>query len=100
MSVSLSEVPGGTTANAQVVNACLPAGELRNKTPIYISDISDTRSFLARLRANCPGGLMVQLKNQKWIIVPSTADGITAAISGLWSLYGKDGVSFQNFMLP
>jgi len=58
MSGPLSGTPDGTTSNAQVANACLPAGKGRNKTPIFISGVSDTRSFLAWLRASCPGGLM------------------------------------------
>ena len=51
MSGPLSGTPDGTTANAQVVNGCPPAGERPNKTPIFISGVSDTRSFLAWLRA-------------------------------------------------
>jgi len=48
----LSDMPDGTTSNAQVANACLPAGERPNKTPIFISGVSDTRTFLAWLRAS------------------------------------------------
>ena len=47
MSGSLSETPDGTTTNAKVNNACLPAGELPNKTPIFISGVLDTRALLA-----------------------------------------------------
>jgi hypothetical protein len=41
-----------TTNNAQMVNASLPAGERINMTPIDISGVDDTRSFLAWLRAS------------------------------------------------
>jgi hypothetical protein len=34
-------MPFGTTPNAQVTNT-LPAGERPNKTPIFISGVSDT----------------------------------------------------------
>ena len=47
ISMPLSSMPDGTTSKAQVANACLPAGELPNKTPIFISGVIDTRSFLA-----------------------------------------------------
>ena len=56
MSGPLSGMPNDTTTNA-----CLPAGQRPNKTPIFISGAKDTRAFLAWLRASCPGGLMAQL---------------------------------------
>ena len=96
----LSGTPDGTTANAHVANACPPAGERPNKTPIFISGISDTCSFMAWFRASCPDGLMAQLKGEELMVVPSTADGFRAAASTLRSLDGKDGVSFHTFMLP
>jgi len=100
MSGPLSGMPDGTTFNAQVANACLPAGQRPNKTPIFISGVSDTRAFLAWLRAPCPCGLMAQLKSEKLMVVPSTADGFRAAVSALRYFDGKDDVSFHNFTLP
>ena len=100
MSRPLSGTPDGTTNHAHVANACLPAEQLPNKTPIFISGVSDTCAFLARLRASCPGGLMAQLKAERLMVVPSTADGFRAAVSALRSLDGKDGVSFHTFTLP
>ena len=96
----LSDMPNGTTSNAQVANDCLPAGQRPNKTPIYISGVTDTRAFLAWLRASCPGGLLARLKSDKLMVVPSTADGFRAAVSALRSLDGKDRVSFHTFTLP
>ena len=90
----------GTASKAQVTNACLPAGERPNKMHIFISRVSDTRSFVAWLRASCPGGLMAQLKGEKLMVVPSTADGFRAAVSALRSLDGKGDVSFHTFTLP
>jgi len=58
----LSRIPDGSTANAQVTNACLPPGECPNKTPFFISGVKETHSFLAWLRTSCPCGLMAQLK--------------------------------------
>jgi len=99
MSGPLSGMPDGTTSNAQVVNACLQAEEHPNKTPIFISGVSDTHSFLASLWASCPGSLMAQLKGEKFMVIPST-DGFRAVVTSLRSLDGKDGVSFHTFTLP
>jgi len=96
----MSGMPNGTTSNAQVANACLPAGQRPNKTPIFISGATDTRAFLAWLRAFCPGGLLAQLKSENLMVVPSTADGFRAAVIALRSLDGKYGVSFHTFTLP
>jgi len=100
MSGSLSGTPDGATSNTQVANVCLPAEGRPNKTPIFISGVSDARSFLPWLRATCTGGLMAQLNGEKLVVVPSTADGLRATVSVLRSLGGKGGVSFHTFILP
>jgi len=69
MSGTVSGMPDGTTSNAQMANVCLQAGEHPNKTPIIIWGVSDTRSFLAWLRAFCPGGLMAQIKGEKLMVI-------------------------------
>jgi len=71
-----------------VTNTCLPAGERPNKIPIFISGVRDTRAFLAWLRTSCPGGLTAQLKAEKLMVVPSTANSLRAAVSALGSLDG------------
>jgi hypothetical protein len=91
----LSSTPAGTTLHAQVATTCVPAGERPNKTSIFISGVSDTRAFLAWLRASCPSGLTAQIKGEKFMAVPSTADGFRAAVSLLRSLDGKVSVSFH-----
>jgi hypothetical protein len=88
MSGPLSDKPDGTTPNAQVTNTCLPAGESPNKTFIVISGVRDARTFLAWMRASCPGGVTAQLKAEKLMVVPSTANGFRAAVSALRSLDG------------
>jgi len=100
MSRSLRGMPVGTTFKAQVANACLPAGQRPNKTPIFISGVKDTRAFLAWLRASCLGGLMAQLNSENLMVVPSTAEVFRAAVSALWSLEGKEGVNFHTFTPP
>jgi len=64
MSGPLSGMPDGTIPNAQVANACLPAGQRPNKTNIFISGFTDTLDFLAWFPAICPGGLMAQVKGK------------------------------------
>ena len=99
MSGPLSDKPDGTTTYDQVNNACLPAAERPNKTPIFISGFRDTRSYLAWLRASCPGGLTAQLKAEKLMVVPSTAKGFRAAISALRSFEGG-GCEFPHLHAP
>ena len=43
---------------------------------------------------------MAQLKAERLMVVPSTADCFRAAVSALRSLDGKEGVSFHTFTLP
>ena len=89
-----------TTHHSHVANACLPAGQSPNKKPIFISDISDTRSFLAWFRVSCPGGLMAHLNGEKLMVFPSTADVFQTAVCALRSPNGKKGASFHTFTLP
>jgi hypothetical protein len=84
----LSDKLDGTTQHAQVANTCLPAEQGLNMTPIFITDVSEARAFLAWLRATCPGGLTAQLKVEKLMVVPSTADGFRAVVRALRSLHG------------
>jgi hypothetical protein len=81
-------MPHGTTNRAQVANTCSPAGERPNKTPKFISGVRDNRAFLAWLRAAYPEGVLAQLKAEKLMVVPSTADGFRATVSSLLSLDG------------
>ena len=90
----------GTINRAQVANICFPAGERPNKTPIFISGVRHARAFLFWLRASCPGDLTYQLKAEKLMVVPSTANDFRAAVSALRSLDGEEGVSFHTFTLP
>jgi len=100
MSGPPSGKPDGTTQNAQVANTCLSAGQRPNKTPIFISVARDTRAFLTWLRGSCPGELTAQLKAEKLMDLPSTANDFRAAVSALRSIDGGEGVSFHTFTLP
>jgi len=99
MSGPLSDMPDGATLNAQVANTCMPAGERPNKTPIFVSGVRETRAFLVWLRASCPGGLTAQLKSEKLMVIPSTADGFRASVNAQCSLDEKEGVRFNTFTL-
>jgi hypothetical protein len=100
MSGPLSDMPDGITQNTLVAKTCLPAEERPNKRPILISCVRHTSAFLAWLRAFCTGGLTAQLKSEKFIVVPLTADGFRAAVSALRAFDGREGVSFHSLTLP
>jgi hypothetical protein len=68
-------MPDGATLNVQVANTWLPAEERPNKTLIFISSFPEPRAFLAWLWKTYPGGVTAQLKSEKLIVVPLTADG-------------------------
>jgi hypothetical protein len=92
-------MPDGTTTIAHVAN-CMPAGQRHNKTPIFITGVTDTRGFLAWLRESCPCSITAQLKAEKLMVIPSTADGFRDTVNVLWSLDCKEGVSFHTFSPP
>jgi PAX-interacting protein 1 len=94
-------MPDGTTNNAQLAsNTAAPAAERQNKTPIYVSGVTDTRGFLKWLPPLCQSGLSAQIRGEKLMVVPNTAEGFRAVVSTLRSLDGSKGVSFHNFSLP
>ena len=86
-------MPDGTTNNVQVANGKLPAGERTNKTPIFISGFNENKAFLKWLRESCHSTLTAQLKAEKLVVVPATADGFRATVSVLLSLEVGAGVS-------
>ena len=97
MSRTHSDMPDGTTTHAQVTNVCFPAAERPNKTPIFISGDRDTRAFLAWLRASFPGGRTTQLKAEKLMVFPSTANRFRAVVSALRSLDVGESVVLHTF---
>jgi hypothetical protein len=101
MSRPLCGMPDGATTNAQVATSSVaPTGEQQNKTPIYVTGMTDTRGFLTWLWASCQSGLSAQMKGEKLMFVPRTAEGFRATVSALRSLVGSKGVSFHTFSLP
>jgi hypothetical protein len=101
VSGSLNGMPAGTAPDTPMqTTTVIPAGERHNKTPIYVSGVTDTRDFLACLRESCPSGLSAQMKGERLMLVPKTADGFQATVSALRSLNGSKGVSFHTFSLP
>jgi hypothetical protein len=96
MSGPLDGMPAGTTSTDKVALAC----KRPNKTPIFVSGVSDTRGSRTCLRTQCPNILSALLKAEKLMIVPGTANGFRATMSALRSLNGSKGVSFHTFSLP
>jgi hypothetical protein len=99
MSVDMSKPLGSMPAGATDAGA-VPAGERPNKTPVFFTGVTDTRGFLAWLRTKCPSSLSAQMKGEKLMIVPGTADGFRATVSALRFLDGSKGVTFHTFSLP
>jgi hypothetical protein len=93
MSGSVIDKPDGNTPHAQVTKTCLPATKRPNKTPIFITGVSEASVFLDWLRASYPGGLTTQLKEENLMVVPLNADGFRAAASAQKYFDGKDSVS-------
>jgi hypothetical protein len=92
MSGPLSSIPAGTSEAGAV-----PLRERPNKTPVFVTGVTDTRGFLVWLRTLCPSSLSAQMKGEKVVIVPGTADGFRATVSALRSLDGSKGVTFHTF---
>ena len=92
MSGPLSSMQVGTTEAGAV-----PKGKRPNKTPVFVTGVTDTRGFLAWLRTLCPSSLSAQMKGEKLMIVPGTADGFRATVGALRSLDGSKGVTFHTF---
>lgn len=91
----------GTTISAQVAsNSAAPAAERQNKTPIYVSRVTDTPSFLTLYRVSCESGLSARIKGEKLMLVSRIAEGFRATVNALRSLDGSMGVSFHTFSLP
>ena len=85
----LCVMPVGTTSSAQVATKCFaPAVKRQNKTPIYVSGVTDTRGYLMWIQASCHGRLSDQIKGERQMLIPQTADGFRTTISRLRSLMG------------
>jgi hypothetical protein len=75
------------------------------KTPKSSTLASPKRSAVRRphflgVAAGCPSKLTAQLKTEKIVVLPATRDGYRAAVSALYSLDRKSGVSFHTYSLP
>ena len=82
----LSDTPAGTTSAVSKVAAPVPARQRRNRTPNFITGVTDTHGFLAWLWSRCPKGLTAQMKGENLMVVPEKADDYRAAVSALTSL--------------
>jgi len=82
------------------LQAVPPHRQAAKQDPIYVTGVTDTRGFLTWLRASFQSGLSAQMKGEKLMLVPRTAEGFRATVSALRSLYESKGVSFHTFSLP
>jgi hypothetical protein len=97
MSGPLSGTPVGTTSAPA---APVPPGQRRNRTPVFITGVTDIRGFLVWLRSRCPKSLTAQMKGESLMVLPETADDFRPAVSALRPLDASKGVSFLTFSLP
>jgi hypothetical protein len=67
------------------VDKVVPHGEIRKKTPVYVSGAKNTRRFLAWIRANLGCKLVAQMKGEILRLVPETADGFQTTFGALQS---------------
>jgi hypothetical protein len=82
MSRPLCGMLDGSTQNVQVAfNRAALLSERPNKTPIYVSGVTDTRNFLPWLTTLCPSSLSYQITGKKLMIVPRTVDGFRSTVS-------------------
>jgi hypothetical protein len=88
MSGPLWGMPDGTTSSAHVVNTAHPQDSVP-KGRFFIPGVNDTRAFLTWLRASCFRYLTAQLKAEKLMVVPSTADGFRATVRILRAIDGR-----------
>jgi hypothetical protein len=87
------------TSSTAHVDKVVPPGERRNKTPVYVSGVKNTRRFQEWIRAKSGSNLVAQMKGEILMLVPDTADGFRATIGALRSLDESEGVSFHTFSL-
>jgi hypothetical protein len=101
MSGPLRGIQAGTTPDTPMeTTTIIPRGERHNKTPIYVTGVTNSRGFMAWLRESCPCGLSAQMKGERLMLVPKTAHGFRPTVRALRSLDGSNGVSFHTFPLP
>lgn len=67
---------------------------------IYIfSGISNTHSFLSKLRETCPSGLTAPFKGENLMFIPEITHWFRAAVTVLHSLNGSRNVTFHTLLL-
>lgn len=66
---------------------------------IYFSGISNTHSFLSKLRETCPSGLTAPFKGENMMFFPEITLWFRAAVTVLHSLNGSRNVTFHTLLL-
>ena len=70
---SQGETPCGTTTTAAQADLVVPPGERKNKTPVYITGVSNTRSFLRWFQGKTGGNGTAQMRDESLVLVPDMA---------------------------
>jgi hypothetical protein len=60
------------------VDKVVPPGERRNKPPVYVYGVKNTRKFLDWIRKKSGSKLVAQIKGEILMLVLETADGFRA----------------------
>ena len=97
---SHGDTPFGTTPTAAQADKVVPPGERKNKTPVYVTGVSNTWSFLRWLQGETGGNGTAQMRGESLVLVPDTADCFRATITALRSIEEGKGVSFHTYSLP
>jgi len=64
-------MPVGTTSSTQVATNCVaPTVEQQNKTPIYVSGVTDTCGYLKWIWASRHSRISDQIKQERQVLVP------------------------------
>jgi hypothetical protein len=66
-------------------------GDRRNKTPIFVSGVKNTRTFLKWLKEQTGGYGSARVQGDKLVLVPNTADCFRATVRVLRSTRSKQG---------
>ena len=75
-------------------------GDRRNKTPLFVSGVKNTRTFLKWLKEQTGGDGSARVQGDKLVLVPNTADCFRATVRVLRSIEASKGVSFHTYSLP
>ena len=75
-------------------------GDRRNKTPLFVPGIRNTRTFLKWLKKETGGDGSARIHGDKLVLVPNTADCFRATVWVLRPIEASQRVSFTPIDCP